>query len=516
MPLPQTPVQKLITNIGLETDSYKITHWLIYPEDMQNMYSYLEGRAPSTFSNELVFFGLQYLLKSFLGAGSTEGLITYRDLPRLRAFCNHHFYGMKGLFNEAGWRYIIANHGGKMPVSIRAVAEGTVLPVSNVMMTIEVTDEKCAWLTNFLETVLVQLWNSITVASLSRTMKKTQYEFMKMTMDESLIKILMPSRVHDFGFRGVSSRETAAISGAAHLVNFAGTDTMSAIELINQFYCGRQFAENMAYDQSPDWDEAESFRRWDDFYSKYMVGFSIAATEHSQMTLGGPDGEEAILKNYLEKFPTGFIACVIDSFDTFNFINNVSGGNLKAVVLGRDGVLVHRPDSGDPCRMVVDVLNGMGEKFGFDRNIKNYKVLHQKVRVIQGDGVNVVSHRQILQAVVDAGWSAENLAFGSGGALLQQVNRDTFAFAMKASYAKIGGREFAVYKKPKADAVKASKRGRLALVKDKISGYKTVPESESDKYESGNLLVEVFRNGKLLVEHDFADIRRRAELPELL
>jgi nicotinamide phosphoribosyltransferase len=158
----------------------------------------------------------------------------------------------------------------------------------------------------------------------------------------------------------------------------------------------------------------------------------------------------------------------------------------------------------------------MGKKFGFERNKKNYKVLNNKVRVIQGDGVNVVSHRKILEAVVAAGWSAENLAFGSGGALLQKVNRDTFAFAMKASYVKIDNKEFAVYKKPKANAVKASKRGRLALVKDKASGYKTVPESEADKYESGNLLIEVFRNGELLVDQNFKDIKLRAELPELL
>ncbi len=509
-------IQTLITTVGLAADSYKITHWLIYDPKMQNMSSYLEARAASSFSDEVVFFGLQYLLKSFLGAGS-DGVIHIRDLARIKAFCDNHFYGEKGMFNEDGWKHIINNHGGKLPVSIRAVLEGTVVPVGHVLMTIEVTDEKCAWLTNFLETVLVQVWNTITVASLSRAMKKTQYEFMKMTTEDDLIKILMPSRVHDFGFRGVSSRETAALSGAAHLVNFSGTDTIVGIELINQFYCGNDFNDNMKYDNSSEWNAEESYRRWNDFYSKNMFGFSIAATEHSQMTLGGPNGEEAILENYLKKFPSGFIACVIDSFDTFNFINNISGGNLKALVLGRNGVLVHRPDSddGDTAAMVVSVLEAMGKKFGFERNRKNYKVLNNKVRVIQGDGVNVVSHRKILETVVAAGWSAENLAFGSGGALLQKVNRDTFAFAMKASYVKIDNKEFSVYKKPKANAVKASKRGRLALVKDKSSGYKTVPESEADKYESGNLLVEVFRNGELLVDQNFKDIKARAELPEL-
>lgn len=495
------------------TDSYKITHWKIYEEGLTKMYSYLEARSPSSFSDETVFFGLQYFIKRYL----TGTVITLRDLPRLKAFCKHHFYGVEGLFNEEGWKYIIENHNGRLPVSIRAVAEGSVVPTSNVLMTIENTDPKCAWLTNFLETLLVEVWNTITVASLSRAMKKNQYRFMKMTVNDELIPILMPSRVHDFGFRGVSSPETAALSGAAHLVNFCGTDTIAAIELVNQFYCGDEFDRNMEYDQndSSNWNENLSYERWDKFYADNMPGMSIPATEHSQMTLGGPSGEESILSNYIKKFPNGFIACVIDSFDTFDFINKISGGNLKAQVLGRNGVLVHRPDSGDPASMVVAVLNGMGERFGFATNSKGYRVLHEKVRVIQGDGVNVVSHVAILEAVVAAGWSVENLAFGSGGALLQKVNRDTYSFAFKCCYAEVNGVAREVYKKPKTDPKKNSKRGRLALVL--VDGkYQTVPENVADAYESGNLLIEVFRNGDLLVDQDFWKIRETAELEELV
>lgn len=498
--------------LALMSDSYKLTHWKIYSRELELMYSYLEARAVSDFSDETVFFGLQYLLKSYFRGG----VVSIRDLPRIRAFCNAHFRTV-GLFNEKGWRYIIEEKAGFLPISIKAVAEGTVMPVSNVMMTIENTDPKCAWLVNFLETVLVQVWNPITVASLSRAMKKNQYRYMKLSVDDDLIPLIMPSRVHDFGFRGVSSPETAAIAGAAHLVNFAGTDTTAGIEMINQFYCGNEYHANMEYDASDNWDEEEATRRWEEYYQKKenMPGFSIPATEHSQMTLGGPAGELAICKDYLEKFPDGYIACVSDSFDLFALINDGWGGVLKEKVLARNGVLVVRPDSGDPLVIVLQVLEALGNKFGYTLNTKGYKVLEGHVRIIQGDGINVQSHAQILRIITDAGWSAENLAFGSGGALLQKVNRDTFAFAFKCCYSVIAGTARDVFKRPKTDPKKNSKRGRLALVRNNVGVLETVPESMVLSYDSGNLLREVFRDGILLVDQNFTEIRELAELDEL-
>jgi nicotinic acid phosphoribosyltransferase len=337
------------------TDSYKLTHWRIYPKRLTKMRSYLEARSPSDFADETVFFGLQYFIKRYL----LGTVITTRDLPRLRAFCKHHFYGVEGLFNEEGWRYIIEKHNGRLPVSIKAVAEGTVVPVGNVMMTIENTDENCAWLTNFLETVLVEVWNTITVASLSRAMKKNQYAAMKKTVEDELIPIILPSRVHDFGYRGVSSPETAALSAAAaHLVNFAGTDTIAGIELINQFYSNDGYSDTEEYDMTSgdEWNSEESYRRWDRFYADHMPGFSIPATEHSQMTLGGPEGELSVCRNLISEFPNGFVACVSDSYDLFNCVNEYWDGALKDDVLNRNGTLVVRPDSGDPIKIVPMVL----------------------------------------------------------------------------------------------------------------------------------------------------------------
>jgi nicotinamide phosphoribosyltransferase len=233
------------------------------------------------------------------------------------------------------------------------------------------------------------------------------------------------------------------------------------------------------------------------------------------MTLGGPEGELGICENLITEFPNGFVACVSDSYDIFHCINEYWGGVLKDKVLNRNGTLVIRPDSGDPVIIVPMVLEALGNKFGYRVNKKGYKVLNDKVRIIQGDGINVKSHKAILIAVMEAGWSVENLAFGSGGALLQKVNRDMFSFSFKCSYAIVDGKPRDVYKKPKTDPTKNSKRGLLALVRDKEGRLITVPEAEASQYESGNLLVEVFRDGELLVDLPFEMIREAAELLEL-
>jgi len=499
------------------TDSYKISHHRIYVDGVERLVSYFEARAGAEFSDETVFFGLQYFLKRFFQGG----VVGYQDLPRIRAFCKHHFMGDESLFNADGWRRIIKNHGGKLPVTIRAVPEGTVIPSSNVLMMIENTDPECAWLTNFLETVLVQVWYPMTVASLSRSCKQTIFEFMQKTATDVMIPILMPSRLHDFGYRGVSSVESAAIGGAGHLVNFAGTDTIAAIELTTQFYQGDTFEKLLEYDRSgigphANWDADDSFAAWDKFYAETMSGFSIPATEHSIMTIKGPEGEREVCKRLLDQFPTGFVACVSDSYDLFKLCSEGWGGEFREQIMEREGVLVVRPDSGEPTEIVPQVLEVLGEKFGYTKNAKEYKVLHNSIRVIQGDGINWQSLRDILQAVMDAGWSAENLAFGSGGALLQKMNRDTYACAFKACYSVINGQGFEVYKDPKTGESKKSKRGLLALVNDNgtLRTINTLEENPDDF--GGDLLVEVFRDGEVVQEWTFQEVRERAELPELL
>ena len=458
-------------NLVLMTDSYKFTHWRQYPPGTQKVYSYIESRGGMF--EDLVFFGLQYYLKRYL-AGA---VFTPEDVEEADQFCRRHF-GFDDYFNRQGWLELHRSWGGKLPLEIKAVPEGTVVPISNVMMTVENTDPRFPWLTNYLETLLLKVWYPITVATLSREIKKVFLLHLERTGDPALISF----KLHDFGYRGVSSEETAAVGAAAHLVNFQGTDTVAGIRLLQEYYGVTG-----------------------------MPGFSVPAAEHSTITAWGRERERDAYANMLAQFPRGTVACVSDSYDVFRACEHIWGEELHDQVLSRDGVLVIRPDSGDPKTIVVSVLEILGRKFGFETNAKGYKVLNPKVRIIQGDGVNYWTIQDVLTAASRAGWSADNIAFGMGGALLQQLNRDTQKFAFKCSDVTISGQEHAVYKEPVTDRGKGQKRGRLALVRRDHS-FKTVT-LETGKTVSGSLLQTIFVNGELRRECTLEEIRRRAEIP---
>lgn len=457
-------------NIVLLTDSYKVTHYRQYPPSTENVFSYFESRGGAF--DETVFFGLQYYLKRYL-AGP---VVTSERIDEAEAIFAPHFFGDTSLFHRAGWEHIVSAHGGRLPVRICAVLEGTVVPVSNVLMTIENTDPDAYWLTNYLETLLVQVWYGSTVATQSREMKRTILSALEETGDPELVNF----KLHDFGFRGVSSVETAGVGGAAHLVNFQGTDTMA----------GMIVARN--------------------YYGADTPGFSIPAAEHSTQTSWGREHEVDAMRNMLTQFPTGFVAVVSDSYDIFAACSKLWGGELKETVLNRDGVLVVRPDSGHPPEIVCQVLELLGEAFGTETNSKGYRVLHPKVRVIQGDGIDREMLAEILEATTAAGWSADNVAFGSGGGLLQKLNRDTSQYAFKCSEVTVAGQRRDVFKQPVTDSGKQSKKGRLALV-CRGGSLTTVSEEELTSDET-NELVEVFRNGKVVSESSFDEVRQRADL----
>jgi nicotinamide phosphoribosyltransferase len=452
-------------NIILRTDSYKFSHWLQYPPGTRTVFSYFESRG-GVFP-EVTFFGLQYFLKKYLaGEVVTAEKIDWAE-RRVAAHMGGHHH-----FNRAGWEHILNAHGGRLPVLIRAVPEGTTVPTGNVLMTIENTDPECFWLTNYLETLLVQVWYPCTVATQSRAMKKIILNNLEETGDPGLINF----KLHDFGFRGVSSVETAGIGGAAHLVNFRGTDTFEAVEVACQYY------------QEP------------------MAGYSIPASEHSTITSWGREHEVDAFRNMLDQYPGGLVACVSDSYDIFRACREYWGSDLKDRVLGRNGTLVVRPDSGNPPTTVVHVLNTLGQAFGYTRNSKGFTVLPPQVRVIQGDGIDFDMMGRILFNMKAAGWSADNIAFGSGGGLLQKLNRDTQRFAFKCSAIEINGGWRDVYKDPVTDPGKRSKTGRLKLIKY-LDGFKTV--RHEDEPDPG-FLIPVFVNGDLRNEQTFSAIRQRA------
>jgi len=248
-----------------------------------------------------------------------------------------------------------------------------------------------------------------------------------------------------------------------------------------------------------------------------MAGFSIPAMEHSTVTSWGRNGEVAAFGNMMDQYarPGALVACVSDSYDLWNAVSNIWGDTLRERVLQSGATIVVRPDSGDPLTVPVQTIELLGERFGFEVNQKGYKVLPSCVRVIQGDGITVKSIPVILDNLLRAGWSADNLAFGMGGGLLQQVNRDTMKFAMKANAMEIGGKWQDVFKDPITDSGKTSKKGVLSLVRSTGIGnsqWRTIRRSELCPGEIDNL-VKVFENGELLVDQTFDQIRSRAGSP---
>jgi len=451
-------------NILLATDGYKITHWKQYPPGTQTVSSYLESRGGKFDST--IFFGLQYYLKRYLaGVVVTQEKIDEAEAV-LKPYIGDHF-------NREGWEHILREHGGRLPVKIKAVAEGTDVPTGNVLMTIENTDPACFWLPNYLETMLVEVWHTITVATYSNRFRRLLLRYLRKTGDAAGIDYML----HDFGYRGVSSQETAALGGAAHLVNFLGTDTIAGVELLREYYEGGDCAA------------------------------SIPASEHSTITSWGQEHEVDAFANMLTSYPTGAVACVSDSYNIWNACEKLWGEKLRMKVLGRDGLLVVRPDSGPPAATDAKCLRILGERFGANENAKGYKVLNPKVRLIQGDGIDLEMGEEILDALLHDGWAAENMAFGSGGGLLQKHDRDTQKFAFKCSAIEIDGEWKDVWKDPITDSGKRSKRGRLALDLGSNGLLTTVAEGATDDDQ----LVEVFRNGEVLVEYTLAEIRSRAK-----
>jgi nicotinamide phosphoribosyltransferase len=463
---------KLAKNIILNTDSYKVSMFKQYPAGTTGVYSYIESRGGRY--DQTVFFGLQAFIKEYLLEP-----ITQADIDIAEEILTAHGEP----FNRAGWQYILDKHSGYLPVVIRAVPEGTVVPVKNVLATIENTDPECFWLTTWLETALLRaVWYGTTVATQSYTIKQVILDYLERTGDPSTIDF----KLHDFGARGVSSFESAGIGSAAHLVNFMGTDTISGVLFAREYY------------------------------NAGIAGFSIPAAEHSTITSWGRDGEVDAYRNILNQFakPGAILAVVSDSYDIFNAASKLWGEELREQVVQSGATVVIRPDSGDPVDVNRKLVEILGEKFGYTVNSKGFKVLNN-VRLIQGDGINELTVRSILGAFMANGWSADNIAFGMGGALLQIVDRDTQKFAMKASAAEINGEWVDVIKDPITDPGKKSKAGRVTLWTNSGGEYVTGVTAPAGWTDRGigkwtDALVPVYWNGNLHKDYTFEEVRANA------
>jgi nicotinamide phosphoribosyltransferase len=461
-------------NLILATDSYKLSHRVQYPEGTTAVYSYLESRKGAAHPYT-VFFGLQYLLKKYLATP-----ITWDDLEEAIPIVNAHLGS--GVFNYQGWSKIITEKQGKLPLRIKAVPEGTVVPTGNVLVTIENTDPEYFWLTNYVESLLMHVWYMTTVATRSYAVKQMLAEYLDETAAGNYDGL--PFQLHDFGYRGASSHETAGIGGAAHLVNFKGTDTLPALLFAKKYY-------------DADLD---------------TLAFSVPATEHSVMTAMGEDGEHSVVDRLIDHYPTGIISVVDDSYNYQRHVNWLCT-DFKDRILARDGVFVTRPDSvpqgESPASVVVWIAKRLWAAYGGSVNVQGNKILDPHIRILWGDGIEADGIELILKELEFHSFSTENIVFGMGGGLLQKVNRDTENFSIKSSAQERNGIWYDIFKDAPG---KHSKRGKLALVQNEFGEYRTVPMAGDDPFRlDQDVLKTVYEDGVLTNELTFEQIRANVE-----
>lgn len=465
-------------SLPIDTDSYKVTMPTQYPYGTTRVDSYGGPRGfPDGWDGFVQAFGTRYIQDMYL-AGQ---VVTLEQAEFAESLWGPHF-GNASIAASAmeGWKYIAKEREGFIPIEMWSLPEGMVIPAGNAMFTLFNTDKRVPWLTTWIETLLSRSWYPCTIATHDRQM----LHILKTALEETGtmpadIAAMVKFMLHDFGSRGVATFEQACIGGAAHLLNFLGTDNGAGLQTAVQHYGAPLSLKD-----------------------GLCPGYSIVATEHSTITTHA--NELAAFKQLLDNHPTGIIACVSDSDNIRHAVDVLWGQKLKEQILARDGKLVVRPDSGHPPDVVCMVLESLGRNFGYTTNAAGYRVLNPKVGVIQGDGIDLAMVKIILHAMKEAGWAASNIAFGSGGGLLQKFNRDDLKWAIKCSYIEGDGFEREVYKDPSDEfgaTGKASFRGRLKVVGPPREA-RTVKQSEPGI----NLLVKTFKDGEVLVKPTWEEI----------
>ncbi len=492
---PRGPSQRLFPK---KTDAYKIGHWLFAEPGVTENYDYLCSRGGMF--DDLTMFGAQaHVMKYLLGP-----VVDEHEVRRADKFFTHYF-GRNGVFNLEGWLDIAVRLKGRLPLEVWALPEGlSGIPVQTPMLTYMNTDPQHAHIVNCVEPLMFKIWNTITVASLSQHIKKVIYKFLQETgtPEDTIWKLW------DFGYRGVSSEESAEAAGAAHLLNFWGTDTLPAIDFINEFYSDGEFDE----DGDP----------------TYLPGYGVCATEHADMSQGGPEGQSEVIRRVLRACPTGIVAMVGDTYNIFEF-TKLMGTEFRTDVIEREGVVVVRPDSGEPIPTMMKVNWILGEQFGFTENKKGYRIfgresdgslivdsktgnISPKIGTLQGDKNDYDAVYNMCRAYKGARWSLDNLkAFGMGGALLQASTRDTQKMKIAlSSLTDKNGKWRDIHKDPITDPGKWSRFGRFAVVMEN-GRMVTKTLAQGEPMPAGNLLRCICRNGDLLVHDKFETARGRAD-----
>lgn len=467
-----------LNSILTQVDSYKVGHWLQYPASTEAVRFYIESRGGKF--DSVVTAGINYITNILAKP------VTMQQIDFARLLYKAHFG--KDIFNYEGWKKIAEL--GYIPIKFEAVPEGVVVPVKNPVAIFSASGDH-SWLAGWVETLAVRgVWYPSTVATLSRECKKVLAQYLDMTSDLTgdAYDIVLRTRLHDFGARGASSSESAAIGGLAHLYNFIGTDTVESMVL----------AVSMFADFAAIGEDVKA------------AGVSIPAREHSTTISYGRDNEDAAYKNSIDIFGDGIYACVYDSWSFKKAVARIA--DYKDMIIEKGGTLVIRPDSGDMIDNIMYALEKAGEIFGYTYNSKGYKVLSNHVRIIQGDEIHgPETIARVLSWMESHKWASENIAFGMGGGLLQEVTRDTQKYAMKMSAIKIDGQWEGVYKCPEGAEWKKSKAGLLKTLVNEEGQYKTINELE-DLIPPGwkNAMVTYYDHGEVLQRDTLGEIRERA------
>jgi nicotinamide phosphoribosyltransferase len=449
-------------NLILTTDSYKLSHPFSYSPKMEAQYSYGEPRTRN--GRKIVVAGIKMALVKYF-----TNPVTMDDVDEAEKFARLHGEP----FKRSAWEKVVNVYGGKLPVTIRAISEGAVVPSSMPIYSIECTDPDLAWLPSQLETLFQRaVWYPTTIASNDYYIKGVIRNFYEKT---GVPVEAADFALHDFGGRGVTCGEQAEIGGCAHLFNFKGSDTIEGVRAANYYY------------------------------NCEMAGFSVPATEHSvQCSFSLDDdtgsGDLEYLRHQLKVLstPGGIVSIVIDGYDVYRAAAYLCN-ELKQDVIDCGAKVVFRPDSGDMFEVVPRLLEMQAAAFGYTVNQRGYKVINN-VGIIQGDGVNSEAIEKMLKIITDMGYAANSVVFGSGGALLQKVDRDTYKFAQKASAIMVDGEWIGISKNPVTDPGKMSKKGRVTTLRSFMTGEFMVGDlSNSDSRDSEwvDMLEVVYQNGEI-------------------
>lgn len=454
--------QKPLSSISFaDTDGYKISHWLQDPEGMTDSQGYAAART----DKETIVFSAQYILQQIK-------VPTLEEVEVIKYIFDN-FYAGEGIFNYEGWKAVAEL--GYIPLSVSAVPEGTLLDGGCAYMFIKPTLPDFQWMRGWFENQLLRTYYAATVVTNSYKVKQILAKWLR---KNGTIESL-PFKLVDFGSRGASSKETAGIGSCANLLNFVASDT----------FVGATYAF--------------------DFYGAKFDGLigTIGASEHGTTTVYGRTGEKSFYEKMIKVFGKegAAFANVIDSYDQKQALNYIL--SLVPTLKASGATMIIRLDSGDAVDNPVMMTQYALELFGYEVNDKGYKVLPNYIRILQGDGVTPENIDEILRQLDELKISSDNISFGMGGKLLQDVNRDTYGYALKTCYAKINGEDVDVFKDPITDPSKASLRGEITTVK-RDGKYVTVRVGEVQDTDE-QVVREIWRNSEFIVLDDFDTIKSR-------